>query len=106
MVYSTFYGGFVIVGGTSLAAPIVASEILLANQVRRSHGKGPLSTVINSPNNLQKILYKTIYTNPSLYAAVFYDIIQGSVGRYRCVPGFDGDGLGRLKVIPFVNAVS
>jgi len=93
IIYVTGYG-FIVVGGTSLGCPIAASVITIANAKRHQVNKLPLST---SNGQLQTYLYKTIYTNPSLYAADIYDVTVGSVGNIPCRVGYDGCGLGAPK---------
>lgn len=83
--------GYLIVGGTSLAAPIAAAVITIANSKRT--GKSTLTT----NTQLQKYLYKTIYVNSRAYANNFYDITVGSVGNIPCKIGYDGCGLGAFK---------
>jgi subtilase family serine protease len=90
-VYIVFNGNWYGIGGTSVSAPIVASILSLANQMRFNNSKNALTTVYSitpnsvNPNNykppsnhLQTYLYKTIYTNPTNYAAAFYDVTLGS----------------------------
>jgi subtilase family serine protease len=90
-VYIVFNGNWYGIGGTSVSAPIVASILSLANQIRFNNSKTALTTVYSTtpnntiPNNykppsnhLQTYLYKTIYTTPTNYAAAFYDVTIGS----------------------------
>lgn len=88
--------GYLIVGGTSLACPIAASVIAIANSKRIGLAKPPLTTV-NLSFKLQKFLYKSIYRNPTAYSRGFYDITVGSVGNIPCKIGYDGCGLGAFK---------
>ena len=79
-VYTVFNGTWYGVGGTSLATPIFAGILSIANQMRFNKNKGPLTTVTNSTplvNHLQTYLYKTIYPNSENYAAAFYDVVSG-----------------------------
>jgi subtilase family serine protease len=90
---------WVINGGTSLSAPILAGIIALASQKRINVGKAPLTTVYDTnlgnawypdplsfffnikptpsdlpAHHLQTYLYKTILPNPTKYAACIYDV--------------------------------
>jgi subtilase family serine protease len=79
-VYTVYKGNWYGVGGTSVAAPIFAAMLSLANQQRFNQGKPPLTTVYTnaSPNNVQNYMYNIIYATPSLYASAFNDISIGS----------------------------
>jgi hypothetical protein len=116
-VYIVYKGQWSGIGGTSVATPILAAMISLANQQRFNKGKGPLTTVFtnNPSNNIQNYLYNTIYKNPSLYAATFYDILYGDVKgsvsgnsddltNYSCGTKFDiPTGLGSPNCKNFCN---
>lgn len=80
-------------GGTSLAAPIVAGTILLANQAKGS----PLG-----------------FVNPTIYSlgqsgsasTIFHDITSGSNGAYNAGPGWDATtGYGSYDANSLVNAL-
>jgi subtilase family serine protease len=75
-VYDSFgEGGFIGgVGGTSLASPMWAGIMAIANQGRRLAGKGTL-------DNMPADLY-------SLSASNFHDIVKGNNG-YAAGPGYD-----------------
>jgi subtilase family serine protease len=77
-VYSVYAGQWYGVGGTSVATPIFAAVVSLANQVRLNMGKSILTSVYPATNNIQNYLYKTIYTNPTAYKADFYDVVMGT----------------------------
>ena len=96
-VYVVYKGAWYAFGGTSLATPIFAAMLSLANQARFNVGKGPLTTVYSTTpnlanvsgytppiNNLQVYLYKTIYVSVGKYASDFNDVKigtdRGSVG--------------------------
>ncbi len=65
------------VGGTSLAAPVVAGMIDLAQQNRIAAGKSLLNSVqINT-------LDYAAYSNATLYPTVFHDITQGTNEDYQ-----------------------
>jgi subtilase family serine protease len=89
-VYIVYKGSWYSFGGTSVAAPLFAGILSLANQQRFNAGKGALTTVYSTnpnvsvpssyvppSNNVQQYLYKTIYTS-SKYANDFYDVSIGS----------------------------
>lgn len=72
IIYSSIIGGYVTVSGTSLASNIFAGVIAIANQMRKSSNKQMLNSISTSPLCLQNYLYKTIYTNSTLYSSCFY----------------------------------
>jgi subtilase family serine protease len=79
------FGG---VGGTSLASPMFAGFVSLANQKRAQMGKGPIGA------NLNTAIYNAANTN---YAGNFQDLTIGDNG-YRTQVGYDlVTGLGRPK---------
>ena len=119
-VYTFFNGNWYGIGGTSVATPLFAGILSLANQIRFNNNKGALTTVLGKQeqtNHLQTYLYKTIYPNPVNYAAAFYDVIlgidRGSVGgnapakntvEYNAVKGFDiATGLGSPNALNLCN---
>ena len=74
------YGGWVQVGGTSVATPITAGMIAIADADRVALGGQPL----NGPNQTLPGLYSSIdYTNN------FHDITTGFVTKYPVGPGYD-----------------
>jgi len=80
-VYSVYNGSWIGVGGTSVATPIFAAMLSLANQMRFNTGKSALTTVYSNTttpaNNIQNYLYKVIYPGPK-YKTDFNDITVGS----------------------------
>jgi subtilase family serine protease len=89
-VYIVYKGAWYSFGGTSVATPLFASMLSLANQGRFNIGKSALTTVYSTTttqltstayvpptNNIQQYLYKTIYPT-SKYANDFYDVTIGS----------------------------
>jgi len=89
-VYVVYKGAWYMLGGTSIAAPLFAAILSLANQQRFNANKPALTTVYSTTpnattsntyvppvNNLQQYLYKTIYPS-SKYASNFYDVTIGS----------------------------
>ncbi|KAM5532609.1 hypothetical protein V8D89_013735 [Ganoderma adspersum] len=83
-------GDFVVGGGTSASAPIVASLIAAVNDARVAHGKGPVGWI-----------------NPAIYSeqfkGVFNDVTNGSnpgcgTAGFQTAPGWDPvTGLGTLN---------
>jgi subtilase family serine protease len=75
--FGTWFGG---VGGTSCAAPLWAGFTARVNQRRAAHAIGSLG-----------------FANPTLYelarssrgALDFHDIVQGNIGAYPAVAGYD-----------------
>jgi subtilase family serine protease len=116
------------VGGTSVACPMVAGVLVLANQLRFNAAKPPLTTVYtNTPNSnavppaasipqtlVQNFLY-TIYQSSlkpptgstNLYSTCCCDIIQGTDGNYTASKGYDiATGLGSLNPRPLCIALA
>ena len=91
---------FPVAGGTSFAAPIFAGLIAILNQAQQETGQG----------NINPILYG-LASNPASYAAVFHDIVSGTIAcssttpscaapgesGYAATPGYDeATGLGNV----------
>ena len=101
---------YYIYGGTSLATPLCAGMIAIANQIRKS----PLTTNITYTkgeihNYLYQIIYKnkTIYTNVNSYAGNFYDVTIGKNGIYSANLGYDvASGLGSLNANIICNSLA
>ena len=77
-VLDSFDGGYLQVGGTSLATPMWGGLIAIANQGRSLMGDSSL-------NGLTQTL-PTLYDLPS---TDFHDITTGSNGTYSATPGYD-----------------
>ena len=89
---SYYYGGWLQVGGTSLAAPVWAGLIGIANQ-------GRAATKLNTLSNVPADLY-------SLPASDFHDVTSGNNG-YAAGPGYDFvTGLGTPKANVLVPALA
>jgi len=75
-IYNSGYGGWVVVGGTSVACPIWAGFMALVNQIRASNDLRPAGFI-------NEFLYKTVYgvngTSP-MYNEDFHDVSSGSNG--------------------------
>ncbi len=77
-----------IVGGTSLAAPVVSAMIDLAQQNRILAGKPLLNSVqINTADY-------AAYNNPTQYASLFHDVTMGTNQDYQTSYPFFSAGLG------------
>lgn len=106
-VYCSVYGGWNSFGGTSLSCPLMSGIIAICNQLRKKKDKSLLSTVLNSNNSIQQILYKQIYTNNVSYSENIFDVIQGRDGKYTATRGYDlCCGLGSCKGDKFCTTVS
>ena len=103
-VYVVFRGQWYVIGGTSVATPIFAGMLSLANQARINAGKPTLTTVYSktATTNVQALLYKSISaTGGSRYAANFNDVTMGTnmgsiggagAGAARLTTYFEGPG--------------
>ena len=67
-------GAWAVFGGTSVASPIMAGMIALANQLRLANSKPTLS-----PSVLKNALYSLMNT-ATTYPAYFYDVKTGGTG--------------------------
>ncbi len=91
-----FQGQPMVVGGTSVACPVFAAVVALANQQRASAGLAPLSGLVNT-------LYSQAGNIP------YRDITSGNnsfngVTGFDAVPGWDAcTGFGSLDVSTFIN---
>jgi kumamolisin len=97
-VYDTFgYGGWVIVGGTSVASPSLAG---IVNASNNRLGQAPPAGGFYSATE-DKLLYSQLFANAA-YPANFYDVRTGSNGiGHNAVAGYDqctgvGSPRGRL----------
>lgn len=91
-----FQGRGAVVGGTSVACPIFAAIVALANEARASQGKSPIS-------GLAEVLYRNQQT------LGFRDVTKGNntfngVTGFLAQPGWDATtGFGSLDVAQFVT---
>jgi subtilase family serine protease len=96
-VYCSIYGGWISVGGTSLASPLLAGMTTVANADRVAKGGKRLG-----------------FLNPALYhlglaATGFHDITVGNNGTpgYTAGPGYDNDtGFGSVDFAKLLSAGS
>lgn len=78
-IYTVYNGNWYSVGGTSIAAPIFAGMVSLANQIRFNNGKIALTSVsLMAANNIHNCLYKTVLTSATQYKSAFNDITIGT----------------------------
>ncbi len=81
------------VGGTSLATPLTAGMVAIADQGRATLGAPPL----DGPNQTLPALYG-LASSPPVYSANYVDVTVGSNGPYSAGPGYDlVTGLGSPK---------
>jgi subtilase family serine protease len=91
-------GDYIVIGGTSLSAPIISGMFALINAIRKKNNKKLFNTNQNSNLSVQNILYNNFYKDD-----IFYDIIQGTSGQYSATPGYDlPTGLGTPKFCNFI----
>ena len=109
-----YSNNFYIIGGTSLAAPLCAGMIGIANQLRKSKNK-PFLTTSNkyTAGQIHNILYNSIYKQNSNYSSAnaytsnFYDVTTGLNGIYPSKTGFDlATGLGSLNANIICNTLA
>lgn len=101
-IYSPINNQWFIVGGTSLACPLVAGCISCANYIRLKSNKKSLTT-INSTNSIQNSIYNLYQTNNSKFNSLFYDIKSGSILNTQASVGIDKiSGLG----VPYYGLLS
>ncbi len=92
-VLDTYSGGWYQVGGTSLATPLTAGLVAIANQGRALNGQ----TSLNG-------LTQTLPTLYNLSSSDYHDITVGGNGTYNAAPGYDlVSGLGTPIANVFVN---
>jgi hypothetical protein len=77
-VLDTYSGGWYQVGGTSLATPLTAALVSIANQGRALNGEPSLNG-----------LTQTLPTLYNLSSSDFHDITVGGNGTYNAAPGYD-----------------
>jgi hypothetical protein len=77
-VLDSFSGGWFQVGGTSLASPMFAGLVAIADQGRSLQGEGTL----DGPSQTLPALY-------NLSASDFHDVTSGGNGTYNAGPGYD-----------------
>lgn len=107
---SVDYGGWVVIGGTSLASPVFAAELSIAQQQRVGASKAILNTA-----QIQNALY-ALYNSPN-YLTYFHDITKGNnsdpsdygYNGYSAVTGYDlASGIGSPianRLIPYLASL-
>jgi uncharacterized repeat protein (TIGR01451 family) len=73
--------------GTSLATPMWAGLVAIADQLRASKWNNTMGSLDGFTQTLPA-LYK-IYNDPNRYAADFHDITTGNIGNYSAATGYD-----------------
>jgi subtilase family serine protease len=98
--YCSIGGGYLPLGGTSVATPLTAAIIGLCNQNRITTKKPLLnSQALSTTTSVQHYLYQLIYKNSTLYSSYMYDVKIGIDGIYTAGTGYDkASGLGSLKI--------
>ena len=95
------YGGWVVVGGTSVSSPTWAGLIGIANQGRTDLG----GQTLGGPTQTLPGLYAA-FQDPNAYTQYFHDITQGN-NFYPAGPGYDlvtGIGSPRAEgIIPYLT---
>jgi subtilase family serine protease len=105
-----YAGRYYIYGGTSLATPLCAGIIAIANQIRKT----PLTTNITyTKGEVHNFIYQTIYKNKAIYTSAnpysgnFYDVTIGKNGIYSANLGYDvASGLGSLNANIICNSLA
>jgi subtilase family serine protease len=101
-VYNSLYGGWNLVGGTSVACPLWAGVVADVNDERASLGFSPLGT-------LNAFLYDQLYGANGTragYATDFHDVTSGSNG-WAAGPGWDAaTGLGSFNGAPIIHTLA
>ena len=78
-VYTVYAGQWYSIGGTSVATPIFAGMMSLANQQRFNKNKSALTSVtLTAANSIQKCLYNTILPSATQYKSAFNDVTIGT----------------------------
>jgi kumamolisin len=83
LTYCSSSGGWILVGGTSAAAPLWAGFWSLVGKGLTPAGATPVRTGFANPK-----LY-TIGKNATLYAKDFHDVTSGNNSHYSAVAGYD-----------------
>lgn len=98
-VYVTQNGqaGWLVIGGTSMAAPQWSGLLALVGEARAKAGKKPVGFINPKIYNLPE----------AQYAAAFTDITDGNNGAYNAGPGWDAvTGLGTPKASGLLSLLS
>jgi subtilase family serine protease len=86
-IYLKGGGGWLVIGGTSLATPLWSGFMADVNQMRAGNHFAPAGYI-------NAFLYSSVYANKSLYASDFHDVTSGSNG-WSAGTGWDAaTGLG------------
>jgi subtilase family serine protease len=105
LVYSSVYGGYLVVGGTSVSTAFFTGVVAIADASRKAKGKPLLNSISGEGVLLQDSLYRLMstYGGPT-NSTVLNDVLHGTDGLYPAGPGYDiATGLGSLKVQKFIE---
>lgn len=106
LIYSSVIGGYVVVGGTSVATAFFTGVVAIADASRRAKNKPLLTSIPGQGVLLQDGLYRLLSTNGEpTNSTVLNDVVGGYAGGvYPAGPGYDiATGLGSLKVQNFIE---
>lgn len=102
VIQCSLYGGYCVVGGTSLSAPLTAGFLYLVNIQRTILKKPLLTSNSTSKYDVHTTLYKSIYANKSNYSQCFFDIVEG-FDTTKAKVGYDCVGLGSPLLPPLYD---
>ncbi|MFZ4480980.1 MAG: S8 family serine peptidase, partial [Rhodoferax sp.] len=110
LIYSSVIGGYVVVGGTSVAMAFFTGVVAIADASRKAKNKPLLTSIPGQGVLLQDSLYRLMSTNGGpTNSTVLNDVVGGHAGGvypagYPAGPGYDiATGLGSLKVQKFIE---
>lgn len=86
VICSAYSSSPISVGGTSASCPLFAGFLAIVNQLRIANNKSKLTTVTGYSNNLQNMLYNSVYPNTK---AAIYDIVTGNDSIFQASTGYD-----------------
>jgi subtilase family serine protease len=96
-------GQYIIIGGTSLSAPLMSGTMAIIAYQRLLNKKPLYNSNPNSQYGIQNILYNIYGSDKNMYNSLFYDVTQGTSGNYTTMKGYDLPcGLGSPKIEAFV----
>lgn len=96
-IHNNNTAGWLVIGGTSMAAPQWSGFLALVGEARSKVGKGPLGY-------LNPVMYKA---TDAARASILNDVTSGSNGAYTAGPGWDAvTGYGSMKASPLLNYLS
>jgi len=106
-IFSSGFGGWVVVGGTSVSTAFFTGVVASVNAVRKSQNLPLLTSVTGQGVSLQDSLYNLMSTNGGpTHSTVLNDVVDGiaGAGSYSAGSGYDiATGLGSLNVQEFID---